>query len=469
MRSTDFPFAVMPQRLSVRRFQEGGRADYRVQDTTDYLRSLKSPTGIVGRDTLAALPVSVRDRIRDKLAVVIGRDNADKAMLPVEMLLDPILAGNEARLAADKGNYGEAALGAALAALPIPVPAKKSIKASADAAKSAMKKGAKKTDAPALAVKPDVVEPLAARPRIAIRTKPSGIIAYHGSPHTFHRFDMSKIGTGEGNQSYGHGLYFAENEGVAQSYRDALTKGAMDSLEFKKIGLSPNDRRDAMMFARTTHNLFPEIAARDFANYLGKEFTPDLVEAYSKTKDIPKGSMYQVRIDADPNDFLSWDAPAWDQPAAIQEMITRKGWRTNPPEAKIRQTASGKFTALNRWGETIGTYKTEEIAREKSLGSMADLAAKPAGPDVLRAAGNKGIADPEASQALRELGIPGIKYLDQGSRIVGDGSRNFVVFDDELVNILKRYRDGGLAVKKKKKPRVSKRKAFPQSSPNSSM
>ena len=38
-----------------------------------------------------------------------------------------------------------------------------------------------------------------------------GIKAYHGSPHDFDRFDLSKIGTGEGAQAYGHGLYFAEN------------------------------------------------------------------------------------------------------------------------------------------------------------------------------------------------------------------------------------------------------------------
>ena len=46
--------------------------------------------------------------------------------------------------------------------------------------------------------------------------------AWHGSPHTFDKFSTSAIGTGEGAQAYGHGLYFAENEGVARGYRDAL-------------------------------------------------------------------------------------------------------------------------------------------------------------------------------------------------------------------------------------------------------
>ena len=53
-----------------------------------------------------------------------------------------------------------------------------------------------------------------------------GIRAYHGSPHDFDKFDLSKIGTGEGAQAYGHGLYFAENEGVAKGYRDALAPHA---------------------------------------------------------------------------------------------------------------------------------------------------------------------------------------------------------------------------------------------------
>ena len=48
------------------------------------------------------------------------------------------------------------------------------------------------------------------------------LIAYHGSPHKFKKFDASKIGTGEGAQSYGHGLYFAENPKVAKSYAEAL-------------------------------------------------------------------------------------------------------------------------------------------------------------------------------------------------------------------------------------------------------
>jgi hypothetical protein len=46
----------------------------------------------------------------------------------------------------------------------------------------------------------------------------------------------------------------------------------------------------------------------------------------------------------------------------------------------------------------------------------------------------------EASRRLQELGIPGIRYLDGGSRGAGSGTSNFVVFpgNEGLLNILER-------------------------------
>ena len=50
-----------------------------------------------------------------------------------------------------------------------------------------------------------------------------------------------------------------------------------------------------------------------------------------------------------------------------------------------------------------------------------------------------GAAKDEAAANLKQAGIPGIKYLDQGSRAAGDGSRNYVVFDDSLIDIVRKY------------------------------
>jgi hypothetical protein len=43
------------------------------------------------------------------------------------------------------------------------------------------------------------------------------------------------------------------------------------------------------------------------------------------------------------------------------------------------------------------------------------------------------------AEELRNRGIPGIKYFDQGSRGAGQGSRNFVMFDDKLIDIMRKY------------------------------
>jgi hypothetical protein len=48
--------------------------------------------------------------------------------------------------------------------------------------------------------------------------------AYHGTPHKVDKFSLDKIGTGEGAQAYGYGLYFAGNEKVAENYRYMLTQ-----------------------------------------------------------------------------------------------------------------------------------------------------------------------------------------------------------------------------------------------------
>jgi hypothetical protein len=49
-----------------------------------------------------------------------------------------------------------------------------------------------------------------------------------------------------------------------------------------------------------------------------------------------------------------------------------------------------------------------------------------------------------AAQALNDAGIPGIRYLDQGSRGAGEGSHNYVVFDANTMNIIRRYGLAGL-------------------------
>jgi len=49
--------------------------------------------------------------------------------------------------------------------------------------------------------------------------------AYHGSPYEFDHFDMSKVGSGDGLNKFGYGLYFADREDTAAYYAKELSIG----------------------------------------------------------------------------------------------------------------------------------------------------------------------------------------------------------------------------------------------------
>lgn len=48
--------------------------------------------------------------------------------------------------------------------------------------------------------------------------------AFHGSPHDFDEFMLDKMGSGEGNQAFGWGLYFTDLEDIAKKYQSTLSR-----------------------------------------------------------------------------------------------------------------------------------------------------------------------------------------------------------------------------------------------------
>jgi len=279
--------------------------------------------------------------------------------------------------------------------------------------------------------------------------KPQGIRAYHGSPHDFDRFDLSKIGTGEGAQAYGHGLYFAESPGVAKSYRDALSKynatidgrpivesftdGTLAGQLSEKTGLSRADSisaanilADSVRTGRPFADLVEEAAKK------AEEFGPEYVEAVRRVGNAvapiaPKttpGRMYEVEISADPERFLDWDAPLSRQSEHVLSVLDRFGIR--PDRAGMRSFDDALLSAL----EGDASAKLPKQPSDPLGGNIYESE---------KLVGGKYRDPAAASKILRDSGVPGIKYLDQGSRSAGEGSRNYVVFDDKLIDILRKY------------------------------
>jgi hypothetical protein len=229
-----------------------------------------------------------------------------------------------------------------------------------------------------------------------------GIKAYHGSPHDFDRFDLSKIGTGEGAQAYGHGLYFADKEAVAKQYRDVL---ASRSETGTPEGVA---RFWANMYGRDGGIKHLEDVLKQREKY-PKNYTEPVENTHAAIKYLRDGGdltpaggkMYEVNINAHPDQFLDWDKPLGQHAPDVKKAAYGVAKNHNP-ENTVQSLIEQLGTSMHRPG----------------LGHLDSSL---------------------ASGALREAGIPGIKYLDQGSRGSGAGSSNYVVFDDKLIDILRKY------------------------------
>lgn len=232
-----------------------------------------------------------------------------------------------------------------------------------------------------------------------------GIRAYHGSPHDFDKFDISKIGTGEGAQAYGRGLYFAENEAVAREYRDGLSRGVLQGPD-RLLDPTDIDDIDTRAAARLlTEHRTPE-AAKAFAHshYAGRQpvqISRNIDKLIDQGFRPAGGRLYEVDINTTPNALLDWDRPVGQQPQLNTLMDLARENRMSRGLG-LEDPAGAFYQGL---ADSVGPYP----------GSLAGRA--------------------KASNALAEAGIPGIQYYDQLSREAGQGTRNYVVFDDRLIDI----------------------------------
>ena len=234
-----------------------------------------------------------------------------------------------------------------------------------------------------------------------------GATAYHGSPHLFNKFDISKLGTGEGAQVYGHGMYFAEHPDVAKSYvpRDFKSEEKLsklyDQAEQKGHYAAMQIYEDLML-----HKMPNEISLADFTGN-------DLVQAQNALKQGTKiyqsqkgANLYKVDIPDEymPN-LLHWDKPIKDQPD-IYKLI-----KNNIKDSDIRKTfetnAESGISGANAYANYLG-----------------------------------GKTDAERSKNALNMGIKGIRYFDEGSRTNNAGTSNFVIFDPSQIKILERNNKG---------------------------
>lgn len=213
----------------------------------------------------------------------------------------------------------------------------------------------------------------------------SELDVYHGTPHKYApteanplgEFDASKIGTGEGAQAYGHGIYLAETPEVASMYRASV--GPKDGSQFD-LPDGPIKGIATMIAAKGDEG---EKAARK----LWASSVDDIDEAVRLAREAvtDKSSLYKADLPDEMIDrMLDWDKPLSEQSVAVKEML-----RKSPlaPDESV-------------WPQWTGQQFYEAEVR-----AMTEF-------DKLQ----KGPSRASVSDAIRQTGIPGIKYLDEGSR-----------------------------------------------------
>lgn len=260
------------------------------------------------------------------------------------------------------------------------------------------------------------LSPVEAVMRLDVQTgrlkKAKAAPAWHGSRHRWDNLDFSKVGAGEGSQAFGWGIYVAENPKVAHGYRLAglnhVEQTIADSLA---AGNTP--RKTADIIYDTFSNTLP------YAELLAK------AEEFAKN---PPGYLYELDIpDSHIDKMLDWDKAVPDK---LYIKIAKKLIELGHSTGSLRDAVRAM-----RENVRLGAELYEQLAQQLAPPNPPDFDERPAGWSWV-SRGDEG--SKRASLLLDELGIPGIKYLDQQSRKQGDGTRNLVLFSDVGIKVLKR-------------------------------
>lgn len=212
--------------------------------------------------------------------------------------------------------------------------------------------------------------------------------AYHGTPHRFDEFSLKKIGSGEGAQAHGWGLYFAGNKEVSEGYRKNLISNInlSDNVKYKGnelksqniksllYRLKVNGFEDAKYYGERTDNFNRERLLDtknkypDSTEYINsvenlyKEFN----NFYSNLEQInlddieienDKGQLFEVDI-PESDLLLDEDKKFSEQPEKVQKAL-KKLWVESEMES---DTNLFNFTAL-----PVGVYQNGKEIGENNF------------------------------------------------------------------------------------------------------
>ncbi|MDP2830266.1 MAG: hypothetical protein Q8O37_16890 [Sulfuricellaceae bacterium] len=253
---------------------------------------------------------------------------------------------------------------------------------------------------------------------------PAFMTAYHGSPHDHDKFDMGKVGTGEGARVYGYGLYFSGSREVAEWYKRKLSKtngivfrrGLDNPLNYpgwawenldsirdveKEITKGIDQITAVNNVIKINNERISSGQISTYFDYPKKAIALERLKKYllsREAKHVVSGKLYTVELAPSEEEYLDWDKPLSEQSEKVLAALEQV-----PIEIKsIPMTGEDIYGALS-------SYHSSEISGGRN--------------------------DKAASEYLQSIGIRGVRYLDGSSRSSGSGTSNYVIFNDADVAI----------------------------------
>ena len=248
-------------------------------------------------------------------------------------------------------------------------------------------------------------------------------IAWHGSPHDFDEFDLGAIGSGEGNQAHGWGLYFAKNREVAQAYKDVL---GIDSVEIisgdTKYRLNDDiewydDKTKSIIDAESPLSMALTTLSEEGENTKAIKNLTDFINSKKNNKSDYvvaqiKRAEQAVQILKD-NHF---DTHQWN---TVFEVDIPENEYLLDEQKSIEQQSQIVKNAISQ----ISNELNNSVLNNSNL----------SGKEFYKLLSNKLGGDKLASQKLNDFGIKGITYKGEQDGVC------FVVFNDKSIKVIEKY------------------------------
>src|SRR6185436_17933558 len=198
----------------------------------------------------------------------------------------------------------------------------------------------------------EIAKPRAGKNRELFQT------VYHGTPHVFEQFSLHAIGSGEGNHSYGWGLYFTSTKEIAEKYRDALAGETYTANGRPLERESERGEQDAAAYAA-------EEVTRAKRGEISEQYWQGVKDSIAalRGQTIERKSTGHVVTAEIPDDenMLDYDKPASQQPPKVQEALRALGVKWNqidPPTVKEAMRTFRSHRIAVAAAEDIGIRET---------------------------------------------------------------------------------------------------------------